>query len=141
MYFGKYIHICIIVLALLFPSGPSSRISSDDPGCLGISIACAEGPRCKGKNQKLMAIVSSSNPDLKPTYDWCLSSGRIVKGQGTPTVEIDANDLSEEVVTVVVIVGGGPKLCSNVASYKIDLSNEGGSVAATPDNSFNRTRN
>ena len=139
MYFVKYTYIGVIVLASLFPSGPSSRILSDDPACLMISIACAEGPRCKGKNKKLVAIVSSSDPNLKPTFKWCLSAGRIVKGQGTAIVEIDTNGLKEEVVTVVVIVGGGPKFCSNVASYMIDLSNKSGSGAATPNNGMHPT--
>ena len=90
-----------------------------------MTISCAEGEECDGRRQKLAVSVSGADPNITPTFKWCISAGTLVSGQGTTAIEIDAGDVNEEKITVVLMFGGADKLCNNVASYSLMLPKKG----------------
>ncbi|MDT5296174.1 MAG: hypothetical protein QOJ76_3054, partial [Acidobacteriota bacterium] len=84
--------------------------------------------------------ISGGDARSVPTFKWCISQGRITKGKGTSSIEIDAAGVKDEVITVTVIVGGFPAPCDNVAVYKIALTEDSNPDAAPPDIGRRRTR-
>ena len=129
------VHIINGVMTLLLSLAAPARALPDS--CPIITIACAAGEKCEGKRPKLTANVSglpADGPELK--FKWCVSEGRIVSGQGTSAVEIDAGDAAGEGITVVVIVSGIVKECPPVASYWVKLSGGPNSGEAAPDIKF-----
>ena len=69
----------------------------------------------------LVANISGADPRMEPTYKWCISAGKITRGEGTYEIEIDAADVKDEGITVTVMIGGVPWPCDNVAVYKVTL--------------------
>jgi hypothetical protein len=59
--------------------------------------------------------------DLSPTYNWYLSSGTIISGQGTSSVSVNTKGLREQQVTITVELGGLKPGCSNTKSITIDV--------------------
>jgi hypothetical protein len=114
---------CFLVsLILMFSLSPllSARRLLLAP-CPTIQIKCLEGERCDGTRSKLLVEIKGGGLELKPTYAWCVSAGTIVGRQGTDTIEIDTSSLTDTWITVVVMIGGLDKACSNVATYRIDV--------------------
>ena len=72
-----------------------------------------------GRGVTLTADVAGLTPEDKPTFDWTISSGRIVSGHGTSTVTVSTDLDTGHEPTVTVEVGGvsalGP-LCEKRAS-------------------------
>jgi hypothetical protein len=83
-------------------------------------VDCAADSTCGGMMNKIKVHMTSVPPDSKLIYKWCISSGVIVSGQGTDTIEVDISGSKEEQVTVTIMIGGLDKDCSNVASYHIE---------------------
>jgi hypothetical protein len=50
------------------------------------------------------------------SYQWTVSSGRIVSGQGTPDITVDTNGLGNQSVTAAVQVNGLGAACANTDS-------------------------
>ena len=126
------------LMALLLSRG--APVGALPDSCPTVTIHCAAGEKCGGKRQKLTANVSglpADIPELK--FEWCVSEGRIISGQGTSAVEIDAGDGAGEGITVVVIVSGLAKECIPVASYWVKLSEGPDPGDAAPNNGIHPT--
>ena len=72
-----------------------------------------------GQGAKLSVELRGGGSRHTPTYAWCLSAGIITSGQGTDTIEIDTSALTDKWITVVVMIGGLDRACSNVATFRI----------------------
>jgi hypothetical protein len=62
------------------------------------------------------ANLTGGNEAAKPIYNWTISSGKILRGQGTTTIEADTAGLGSETITASVQVGGFPRMCPTSAS-------------------------
>ena len=60
--------------------------------------------------------VENKPEDLKLEYEWEVSAGKIMSGQGTPTIEVDTKDLSDINVTASVEIKGLPENCPKTFS-------------------------
>lgn len=54
-----------------------------------------------------IANVSGGDPSVVPTYNWVISTGTILSGQGTDTITVDRAGLGGQTITARVDVGGG----------------------------------
>lgn len=77
--------------------------------CPSISVS---GPSSAVKTGERMTFTAnvSGGTQTGATYNWTVSSGSIVEGQGTPSISVDTTGLSGQQVTATVNVGG---LCAD----------------------------
>lgn len=85
--------------------------------CPSIYVTCAE------KTVEVDAPITFSGswaggfPYMEPTYNWTVSAGKIIAGQGTPTIRVDAKGLPDDTeLTAIFTLGGSPIECSKSAS-------------------------
>ena len=82
---------------------------------------CAKNPNAPGVVEpgtpmRFVATVSGLSPDVKIGYEWKVSAGTIVSGQGTCAIVVDTTGLSNVNITAEVTVTGLPACCPNTAS-------------------------
>jgi hypothetical protein len=86
--------------------------------CPTVSVSCPSTVESKA-SITFEATIAGGDVEIKPTYKWSLSTGKIISGQGTSKITIDVSGLSDESVTATVSVGGFHPNCSTVASCSI----------------------
>ncbi|MBX3566009.1 MAG: hypothetical protein KF730_15695 [Sphingomonas sp.] len=59
-------------------------------------------------------MVDGGDPDASATFNWTISAGTIVSGQGTPAIEVEAEP--NEFVTATLDVGGYDRSCATSQS-------------------------
>jgi hypothetical protein len=66
---------------------------------------------------KFSAAFSLGRPPRQVTYQWTVSSGRIIDGQGQETITVDVSEVTEKEVTAEVEIKGLSAECQVKASY------------------------
>lgn len=93
--------------------------------CPTVSVTGPSGTVEPGQTMTFTANLSGGNQDA-PTYNWTVSSGTIVEGQGTPTITVSTEGLLDTTVTATVDIGGLCATCPPVSD------SETGVVAGRP---------
>ncbi len=77
----------------------------------------------EGQPGNFTAMVSGGEPNVSYTYNWSVSSGTIISGQGTPSITVDTKDLGGQSCTATVDLGGADRSCQSYASatFSIDM--------------------
>jgi hypothetical protein len=102
------------VMVLLVSSRTLTAANKLQEGvCPNISVACAR-PSCHGSPFHFMAQISEVPPSRTLSYQWRVSTGEIVSGQGTRSIKVVAPDWSSLTATLSVI--GLPTQCANVTA-------------------------
>jgi hypothetical protein len=65
--------------------------------------------------------VSRTTSGLAPIYDWTVSAGTIIEGQGTPTIKVDTTGLAGQTVKATLSMGGYTMDCSASCAVSIPL--------------------
>lgn len=98
------------------------------PPCPSVSISCPEQVTKQERRSSAgevsykttvtyTANVAGGDPDTTPTFNWTVSAGEIISGQGTPSITVDVSDLEPGTsVTATVDVGGYGGGCSTSSS-------------------------
>ena len=75
------------------------------PVCPNVAIEC---PDRVVVNEPLTfrSTVSGGSPGVRQVYNWTVSAGRIVDGQGTDTIHVDTTGLAGQSVTATLSMGG-----------------------------------
>ena len=81
--------------------------------CPNISVACAR-PSCHSSPFYFMAQIGESAPGRTLSYQWSVSTGEIVSGQGTRSIKVVAPDWGSLTATLSVI--GLPTQCASVTA-------------------------
>ncbi len=101
------------ILALVFSI--SAFAQSEKSPCPTIDIS-GGAPVDVGEQVTFAVVSNSGTENLTVQYEWSVSSGIIISGQGTPTITIDTTDIpSGTSFTVKVKVTGLPENCKNIA--------------------------
>ena len=80
------------------------------PPCPTVSVSC---PTDLGsKSISFEAIIMGGDPEMKPTYAWSVSAGRIISGQGTSKIQVDISNRGGQSVTATVLLGGAHPACT-----------------------------
>ena len=90
--------------AVLTP-GLSSAPPPEQPPLVVVSCANQGSPPCCGSRLRFDGTVGNVDPNDKLSYAWSLTKGRILNGQGTSSIEIDASDAREQPLLVTLEVG------------------------------------
>ncbi|HVG32197.1 MAG TPA: hypothetical protein VM911_03925 [Pyrinomonadaceae bacterium] len=89
---------------------------------------------CPDAEVTFTAGVLGVDPNVQHTYHWTVSAGRIISGQGTPTIRVATVNASADIevgLRATVEVGGGQwGSCSRAASYGVQVK------AFCPDRKF-----
>lgn len=105
----------ILLLSLLFVVTGADRAYSQD--CPGIVVTCPDSGL--GPTLTFFANVSGSSPSAKLSFNWTVSSGKIISGQGTASIVVDNTEARGQGMTGTVEVVGIPKECGNKSSCSI----------------------
>jgi hypothetical protein len=116
------IQLRLSLFALLFlcawvPSVPSAN-TTQSRSCPVIAIRCSSVKSCCGSKYTLAVDIAGGYLDRKPTYTWSVSAGKIIKGQGTDSIEVDASCAGNKPITVTVEIGNIiPAGCPTKSSF------------------------
>jgi hypothetical protein len=69
-----------------------------------------------GTPATVSVTLGGGNPGASVTYNWSVSTGKIMSGQGTPTITVDTAGLAGQSVTASVELGGLDPSCQRTAS-------------------------
>ena len=90
------------------------------PTCPVVEVSC---PTNIGIDQPLTfnARVSGGNPPVSPVYNWTVSQGTIVEGQGTSSIRVDTTGLAGQTVKATLSMGGYTIDCSATCSASVPI--------------------
>jgi hypothetical protein len=75
------------------------------PVCPNVTINCPDVQQA-GTPVTFTASVSGGTAGVTPVYNWTVSEGQILSGQGTPTITVDTAGLAGRPITATVEVAG-----------------------------------
>jgi hypothetical protein len=67
------------------------------------------------------ANMSGGSGDVTATYNWTISAGKIIEGQGTSAIKVDTRGLAGQTIKATFSVAGYPKDCSAICLVRIPL--------------------
>ena len=81
------------------------------PTCPNVGITC---PTKIAIDQPLTftSNVSSTTSGVAPIYNWSVSAGSIIQGQGTPTIKVDTTGLAGQTIKATLSMSGYTLECS-----------------------------
>ncbi len=88
-----------------------NRCQPQPPVCPTVVIECPDRVEL---NQPLTfsSKVTGGSPNVAQIYNWTVSAGRIIDGQGTSTIHVDTTGLAGQTVTATLSMGGYNLDCS-----------------------------
>ncbi len=91
------------------------------PACPAIEISC---PTYVGLDQPITFTSKYTGgvpANVNPVYNWTVSAGTIIEGQGTSTIKVDTKGLGGETVRATLSMGGYTLECSADCAVTIPL--------------------
>jgi len=89
--------------------------------CPTVAVSCPEEIKV-GERAMFTASVTSGPGSPKETFNWTVTDGKIVYGQGTPSITVDTTDVKSGTITATVDVGGIDPACSHTASCSTQVA-------------------
>lgn len=93
------------------------------PVCPSVSIYCPDTVTL-GEPIAFTASVSGGTPGVTPVYNWTVSAGTILSGQGTPTITVDTANLGGRPITARVSVAGYNLDCTATCTTQVPAPRE-----------------
>ena len=108
--------ISIVVIDCPLPPPPP-------PACPTVSVTC---PDIVTENAPVTftATISGGAPGKTPSYNWTVSAGRIISGQGTPSISVDTTGLAGQTIRASLEVGGYGMSCPATCATSIPIMNK-----------------
>jgi len=82
-----------------------SKCPPPRPVCPNTVISCSENP-VAGEPLDFRASVTGGTPNVSGIYNWTVSAGTIIAGQGTNSIRVDTTGLAGQSVTATLSIGG-----------------------------------
>ena len=116
--------IMIILFAMSFLT--VQKIAAQRPDSLPCPNIVLDHPgnyQVKEGTDAVFAVVSfpKEYDKLVLTYNWSVSNGSIIKGQGTSTIYVNTKGLLGQTITATVDIGGIKRECLNVKSVTVEV--------------------
>jgi len=93
------------------------------PVCPTVNVTCPEAGN-ENAPVTFTANVSGGSPNITPGYNWTVTAGRIISGQGTPSITVDTNGLAGQTVRASVDITGFGTPCPASCSVSIPIMNK-----------------
>lgn len=113
-----------------------NRCPPPPPVCPNVSIICPEKAEL-GQVLTFSSNVTGGSPGVTPIYNWTVSAGRIIDGQGTPSIRVDTTGLAGQAVTATLSMGGYSLDCSATCSVQMPVPLECRKFDEFPTLSYN----
>jgi hypothetical protein len=93
------------------------------PVCPTVNISC---PEAGSENAPVTftATISGGTPNITPGYNWTITAGKIISGQGTPSITVDTGGLAGQTVRASVDVTGFGMPCPASCSVSMPIINK-----------------
>jgi hypothetical protein len=90
------------------------------PVCPNVSVVC---PTDVALDQAITftSNVTGGNSTTTPIYNWTVSAGTIIEGQGTSTIKVDTTGLAGQSIRASLSMGGLPLNCSDSCPVQIPI--------------------
>lgn len=107
----KIAAILIAVFSVLFTNAQN---------CPGIAVEPNSYEIPAGDTLVFVAMTKGASANV--TYNWVISAGTIISGQGTPMIKVNTEGLPDGAfITATLELGGIPKTCTNNASSSAEV--------------------
>ena len=93
------------------------------PICPTVTVSCPEAGSENAPVTFTVAITGGT-PNIIPGYNWTISAGKIISGQGTPSITVDTGGLAGQTVRASVDVTGFGTPCPASCSVSIPIINK-----------------
>jgi hypothetical protein len=90
------------------------------PACPEVRISCPDHATEKAP-VAFTTTLSGGTPGIAPTYNWTVSNGHIISGQGTDSITVDTAGLAGQTITATVDVGGYGIPCPASCSVSLPI--------------------
>jgi hypothetical protein len=89
------------------------------PVCPTVNVSC---PDVTAEGQPVIFTANlGSTPGITPTYNWTVSAGHIISGQGTPSITVDTAGLAGQTVRADLDLGGYGTPCPTSCATSIPI--------------------
>jgi len=88
-----------------------NRCPPPPPTCPNVGIVCPDRV-VVGEPLTFSSNISGGTGNVAPIYNWTVSAGTIIDGQGTSTIHVDTNGLAGQSLTAKLSMGGYTLDCS-----------------------------
>ncbi|HXI25387.1 MAG TPA: hypothetical protein VNG71_16095 [Pyrinomonadaceae bacterium] len=92
----------------------------EKPVCPTVSVSCPEAAT-ENAPVTFTANLSGGTAGITPTYNWTISAGRIISGQGTPSITVDTTGLAGQTVRATLDIGGFGMPCPASCAVAIPI--------------------
>src|SRR5882724_6614318 len=93
------------------------------PVCPTVNVSCPEAAN-ENAPVTFTANISGGSPNVTPGYNWTVTAGRIISGQGTPKITVDTSGLAGQTVRANVDITGFNMPCPASCSVSIPIINK-----------------
>ena len=95
------------------------------PVCPTVNISCPESVK-EGENAIFSTTITGGTPAqrMTPSYEWTVTAGKIIGGQGTPSITVDTTGLSGQTIRANVNLTGYGVPCPATCSVAIPTVNQ-----------------
>ena len=97
-----------------------NRCSPPPPTCPNVAIECPDRV-VLGEPLTFRSTVTGGSSGVASTYNWTVSAGRIIDGQGTDTIHVDTTGLAGQTVTATLSMGGYNLDCSTTCTVQFPV--------------------
>ena len=93
------------------------------PVCPTVEVSC---PEAAGENAPVIftANIRGATPGITPSFNWTISAGRIISGQGTPSITVDTKGLAGQTVRATLDIVGFGTPCPASCAVSIPIMNK-----------------
>ena len=99
------------------PPPPPPRV------CPNVSVSCPDAAS-EGQPATFTATISGGSGGVRPTYNWTVSAGRIISGQGTSSITVDTARLAGQTIRADLELGGYGMRCPASCGTSIPVVNK-----------------
>jgi len=96
-----------------------NRCAPPPPACPGVGIACPD--RVVVNEPLTFRSTVSGGSNVRQTYNWIVSAGHILDGQGTDTINVDTTGLAGQSITATLSMGGYNLDCSATCTVQFPV--------------------
>jgi hypothetical protein len=91
--------------------------------CPTVTVSCPDAAS-ENAPATFTATISGGSAGITPTYNWTVSAGRIISGQGTPNITVDTAGLAGQTIRANLDVGGYGMRCPASCATSIPIMNK-----------------
>jgi len=96
------------------------RCPPPPPVCPNVAIECPDHV-VLGEPLTFRSTVTGGTPGVRQIYNWTVSAGTILDGQGTDTIHVDTTGLAGQTVTATLTMGGYNLDCSATCTVQFPV--------------------